>query len=177
MKAYHDNPAIKSSILDVLAEHRVADELVKGQYWENGKGCAVGCTVKSSDHMAYETKFGIPVMLARFEDRIFEGLPNEKAMLWPERFMSAIKPGADLSLVGWKFQWWLLTDESVNPGINHPLVKEAVKLCADALYPLTKGQPVDVSAASAAWSAAWSAESAAYEKMSDKLIELIVNCD
>ena len=165
MKAYLDAPRIKSDILAILASHRAADEIVKGQYWENGKGCAVGCTVKSSNHMAYETMFGIPVELARLEDQIFEGLPNATSMLWPERFMSAINVGADLSLVGWKFQWWLLTDEIANPGINHPLVRDAVKLCADAIYPLTKGLPVDESAVRVD-----------SETMADKLIELISVC-
>ena len=175
MLAYYNDPKIKNDILSQLADHASADQIVKGQYWKNGKGCAVGCTIHSGNHMDYEDRFGIPVMLARLEDRIFEGLPNEAAMKWPTRFMSAIEPGADLSLVGWKFQYWLLTDEEVNPGINHPLVKDSIKQCADVLIPLTKGQPVDQkaanamnaersaarSAASAAWSAAESAESAA----------------
>jgi len=174
MLAYYNDPKIKNDILSQLADHASADQIVKGQYWKNGKGCAVGCTIHSGNHMDYEDRFGIPVMLARLEDRIFEGLPNEAAMKWPTRFMSAIEPGADLSLVGWKFQYWLLTDEEVNPGINHPLVKDSIKQCADVLIPL-KGQPVDQkaanamnaersaarSAASAAWSAAESAESAA----------------
>jgi hypothetical protein len=42
MLAYHNDPAQKAAILQQLEQHRVADEIVKGQYWENGKGCAVG---------------------------------------------------------------------------------------------------------------------------------------
>lgn len=236
MLAYHNNPQIKSDILDQLQAHMDADELAKGQYWENGKGCAAACTIHGSDHMEYETRFGIPVMLARLEDRLFEGMPNEDAMLWPMRFMSAIQPGMDLSLVGWKFQYWLLTDPSVNPGITHETVRDAVKLCADVIYPLTEGLTIDPSAAlsaeksaariaeesaewsaaalaalaaesaaraariaewgamsavSAEWSAEWSArsaarsaewsaanaESAAYLRMSEKLLELIAECE
>lgn len=155
-----------------MAKHRDNDELVKGQYWEGGKGCAIGCTIYSGRHEEYETRFGIPQMLAHLEDRIFEGLPNAKAKEWPIRFMSAIEPGADLSRVGWQFLHWLLTDETVNPGIAHPLVRDSVKQCADVLVPLTKGEPVDRAAAlraliavrnaarSTEYSAAWSAESA-----------------
>jgi hypothetical protein len=51
--------------------------------------------------MAYETELGIPVMLARLEDWIFEGLPVERAKLWPKQFLTTIKSGSDLSLVGW----------------------------------------------------------------------------
>ena len=175
--AYHDNTAEKDAILEQLREHEKTDELVKGYYWEKGKGCAVGCTVHSANHSLYESKFGIPQMLAWLEDTIFEGLPNGKAKEWPIAFMSAIAPGTDLSLVGWKFLHWLLTDEKVNPGINHPLVKDAVKQCADVIAPLTKGRKVDASAAesarSAARSAAESAWSAACVLMSEKLLELL----
>jgi hypothetical protein len=165
MIAYNGDKKVKSKILKQLLAHAKADEIIKGKYWEGGKGCAVGCTIHSSDHAEYEPRFGVPQMLARLEDRIFEGLPNAEAKQWPIKFMSAIAPGADLSRVGWKFQYWLLTAEKLNPGINHPLVRDAVKKCADVLIPLTKGQPVDGPAAwsaeSAARSAARSAESAA----------------
>ena len=68
--AYHNKPEIKSGILAQLELHKAADEIIKGQYWKNGKGCAVGCTIHGQDHMQYETRFGIPVMLARLEDCI-----------------------------------------------------------------------------------------------------------
>jgi hypothetical protein len=163
MLAYHSNPTIKADILAQLERHRRADALVQGyEYWEDGKGCAVGCTLHSGNHMEYESRFGIPVMIARLEDCIFEGLPAEQARQWPERLMSAIEPGSDLSRVGWKFLHWLFTDEGVNPGITHPVVSGAIKQCADVLVPLTKGERVDESAAwSASWSAAWSAAASA----------------
>jgi hypothetical protein len=142
MLAYHSDPKIKSTILKQLRAHAKADEIIKGQYWNEGKGCAVGCTLHSSDHAEYESRFGIPLMLARLEDTIFEGLPNGRAQKWPIEFMAAIKPGADLSLVGWKFQYWLLTDEKVNPGINHLFVRDAVKSCADLLAELANGKTV-----------------------------------
>jgi hypothetical protein len=161
MIAYRNDLALKEKILAQLQAHHDADEIVKGQYWENGKGCAVGCTIHSGNHAEYERRFGIPQMLARLEDSIFEGLPNGNAKAWPMRFMGAIKPGSDLSRIGWQFMHWLLTDETVNPGINHPLVRDAVKQCADVLALLTKGLPVDKDAAeSAARSAAKSAKSA-----------------
>jgi hypothetical protein len=185
MKAYHSDELLKANILAALAAHRESDEIVKGHYWENGKGCAVGCTIKSGDHMAYEPLFGIPVALAYLEDRIFEGLPNELAEQWPERFMSAIRVGSDLSLVQWKFLHWLLTDLGVNPGINDSMVAESVSRCAEVLEVLADGGEVGLDAAesaaqsaeSAAGSAAWSAESAyGWSLMADKLIDLIKSC-
>ena len=82
MLAYNSDPNVKRAILRQLAAHREADEIVKGQYWENGKGCAVGCTLHSGEHVEYESRFGIPQMLARLEDAIFEGLPNEVSKEW-----------------------------------------------------------------------------------------------
>ena len=107
LKAYHGSPEIKAKYLARVRRHREADELIKGQYWRNGKGCAVGCTLEErfaeARHAAYETDLGIPVALARLEDSIFEGLPNAAAQAWPERFLSAIQPGADLSGVADQF--------------------------------------------------------------------------
>ena len=59
---------------------------------------------------AYETRFGIPEQLAQLEDVIFEWLPNEEAMLWPERFLSAFEVGKDYSKVWNHFAVWLLAD-------------------------------------------------------------------
>ncbi len=197
MIAYHGNPEIKARVLAQLTAHARADEIVQGYgYWQGGRGCAVGCTIHSGEHAEYETRFGIPQMIARLEDRIFEGLPVARARKWPIQFASAIVPGADLSRVGWLFLHWLLTDAKVNPRIEHPIVRGAIKRCAVALVPLTKGQPVDVGAAwsaesaaysaawgagpkywnaarCAAWSAARSAASAAYALMADKLLALL----
>ena len=111
--AYHNDPKVKKDILAQLQQHYDRDEIVQGRYWEDGKGCAVGCTVHSSDHGLYPLLFGIPVILARLEDDIFELLPNHKAKEWPIAFMSAIKPGQDLSLVVWRLLHWTTIQESV----------------------------------------------------------------
>ena len=102
--AYHGKPELKDETMAMIAAHRLADELAKGAYVRrNGKVayCAVGCLLKDPEggHMRYESEFGIPAQLAHIEDGIFESLPDELCRLWPERFMGAIRPGADLSLV------------------------------------------------------------------------------
>ena len=210
MQAYLNKNEVKTTLLTQLQSHYDADEIVKGRYWECGKGCAVGCTLHNSNHAEYETKLGIPEMLAHLEDTIFEGLPNDKAKQWPIRFSKAIKVGADLSRIGYQFMYWnlienLVLKDSDNAEVQKVIIqcRAAIAQCAEAICPLTKGQPFDESAAwsaaeSAAWSAAesaesaarsaaelvrsaaWSApesaaESAAYEKMADKLIELLEN--
>lgn len=147
MLAFQDTTVSKEAVMAQLRRHAAADVIVKGRYWSNGKGCAVGCTIHSGNHAEYETRFGIPQMLARLEDTIFEGLSNAEAKEWPLQFMTTVQPGADLSCVGWQFLHWLLTDEKISPGINHSLVRDVVKRCADVFAPLTKGELVDTSVA------------------------------
>ena len=103
MKAFHNDVAIKEKYLARVKAHELADEIIKGKYWENGKGCAVGCTIEGNEHSRYETELGIPRQIARLEDRIFEGRPNKEAMKFPLKFLQAIKVGADLSIVIPKF--------------------------------------------------------------------------
>ena len=123
MLAFHSDPTLKSFVLAELQQHRADDKLVKGDYWGKGKGCAVGCTLEAvrlrrgessinhASHALYETELGIPSVLARLEDRFFEALPNGDSQAWPERFTSAIRPGADLAMVWPRFADWLLTEE------------------------------------------------------------------
>src|ERR1700682_1649930 len=110
MLAFHSDPSVKEKYLNRVLAHRAADEIIHGTYWTGSKGCAVGCTVHqdSDAHTAFETELGIPCAIARLEDRIFEGLPNGEAKDFPAQFLSAIRPGADLSLVVDKFLYWLL---------------------------------------------------------------------
>lgn len=140
MIAYHGLETNKDDILTQIKRHRLADEITKGFYWQDGKGCAVGCTIHSSNHIDYEERFGIPVMLARMEDKIFEGLPNRLAKMWPERFMGAIKPGADLSDVGWQLLHWVLSNNTDESKFHNKEVKDAAIYCADVLLPIMIGR-------------------------------------
>lgn len=115
MKAFHSDPKIKDYYLQRVRSHAAADEIAKGQYVGKGKNgkpqmCAVGCTIHGSDHSAYERELGIPQILARLEDRIFENLPEDLMKTWPDRFLSAITVGTDLSKVWPKFAIFLLID-------------------------------------------------------------------
>ena len=141
MQAFFNDVSVKAKYLDRVRQHAAADEIIHGKYWENGKGCAVGCTIHGSKHMDYESELGIPVMLAHLEDRLFEGQPNGKSKLFPERFLIAARIGADLSRVGWKFLHWLLTEELASR--DDPRVSAQIKRCADVLVPLTGNSTTD----------------------------------
>ena len=113
MLTFHGSQELKDQRIAQVRAHRLADQLVKGQYWENGKGCAVACILHSSDHWLAESELGIPVELFYLTDRIFESLPNGEAMMWPERFLQAIPVGVDLRAthVNKRFVLGMLTDE------------------------------------------------------------------
>ena len=110
MRAFHGDPAIKAKYLDRVRMHAAADEIIKDKYWENGKGCAVGCTIHSSVHEKYQDLLGIPVSLALLEDLIFENLPNAEAKLFPSQFLEAIPVGADLKTTSFRFSAFLLNE-------------------------------------------------------------------
>ena len=171
MKAFHNDRKIKEHYLSRVRAHAAADEIVQGLYWQNGKGCAVGCSVNSSDHSAYEREMGIPQVLARLEDRIFEGLELSEAKKWPVEFLESISVGADLSLVWSHFAIWILTDPE--HGVSRFNKSTAITDVA-ALYQLQidgknptieewrKADAADDAAAYAAYAAAAYADAAAY---------------
>jgi hypothetical protein len=171
MQAFHNDPKIKAKYLRRVRAHAKADEIIHGKYWEDGKGCAIGCTIHGNSHQAYEDGLGIPVALAYLEDTLFEGQRNSDAKQFPVRFLSAIRVGADLSRVQFQFLHWLLTEELA--GRDNPAVAAVIKECADAIEPGTRGLPIDLnrvkkaaeaaraaSAAEAVW-AAWTAAASA----------------
>ena len=131
MQAFHNDPLIKEKYLTRLNEHYKSDEIIKGTYWEDGKGCAVGCTIHSNYHKNYELELGIPKNIAHLQDRIFEGLPNKLAKKFPLQFLSAIKVGADLKNVNNLFTIWVLTDEKYGV-LQYAKDKKIVQDVADA---------------------------------------------
>lgn len=150
MFAFREDSVIKREVLAQLVACREAGELAPGRYRENISGRrtsrAIICTIRSEDISEYESRLGIPQMLAELKGCLFEGLPHSAAISWPERFMGAIRPGSDLSRVGWQFLHCLLSDQTANPGISHPSVNHAVERCADVLVPLARGVSVDAAA-------------------------------
>lgn len=142
--AYHGRADIKKKYLGRVRAHRLADNLKQGVTWENGKGCAIGCTLEAYRHERYEAELGVPQPLAQLEDSIFEGLPKSEAQKWPEAFLRAIKPGADLSLVWAKFAVWLLLDKKagVLRYANSDAAKKAITGVADCYKRVIKGGKV-----------------------------------
>ncbi len=188
MKSFHSDSSIKATYHQRVLDHAAADQIVKGQYWQGGKGCAVGCTIHGDDHSRYETELGIPQILAHLEDRIFESLPNHLAMTWPQRFLEAIPVGVDLSKVWPQFAIFLLTDMT-QCASRHPqcdVVAQAykdelagvrvdwMKVTTTAAYAAAYAAYADADAAYVATYAAYAAADATVRTaQSEKLLELL----
>jgi hypothetical protein len=180
MKAFHGDEAVKQKYLARLKAHHEADEIIQGTGWENGHGCAVGCTLNKYDHVAYEHELGLPQWLARLQDVIFEGLPVGKAQQFAVDFLAAVPIGADVSEVRFKLAsargHKTREAQTANPAAYAKQCVAAIDLviayCDDPLRTEIQRSAAwsaaeSAAAAAAAWSAAesaaaaWSARSAA----------------
>jgi hypothetical protein len=110
MRAFHNDPKVKEKYCERTLAHQKADEIIQGIGWDNGNGCAVGCTLENYDHKQYEVELGIPEWLAHLEDIIFEGLNKEHAVLWPARFLKAVNVGSDLDKIKTPFTIFILEE-------------------------------------------------------------------
>ena len=149
MLAFGDTAVTKIQLVESLERHAAVDAFIKGRYWSDGKGCAVGCSLhdfhaEPGDHAAYEPLFGIPQVLARLEDGIFEGLPIDAAKEWPLRFARAVRPGADLTSVWPKFAVWLLVDpeHGVIRYAKTDATRKAIQDVADGYVAGIEGRPL-----------------------------------
>jgi len=204
MHAYHSNPQLKAQFIRLLRWHQEQDKIVQGSYQDTdeagahftvngwsfasfGAGCAVGCSIESlriiqgkagadyQDHAAYEELIGVPRVLARLEDGIFERLPIEEAKQWPIQFAESIPVGADLARVWPRFAVWLMDDAEfgVIRFARNDRQRAAIQDVADAYRRVLEGQEVTrtewrqyaadaADAADAAAAAAYAAYAAAY---------------
>jgi hypothetical protein len=143
MLTFHGDPSIKDKYVRRLKAHHRADEIIKGTYWEDERGCCVGCTLHSDSHAAYETELGLPEWYAWLIDAIFEGLPSGKAQDFAVASLGQIPVGVDI--------------DSVRGPFLRFLTEESGDCCLDAemsASPSMAARSAARSAARAAWAAA-----------------------
>jgi hypothetical protein len=90
----------------VVAEHIAADAVVQGNYWnrEQQRGCFIGCLAHSNDPSVPERTYGLPVMVQRIAEGIFEALPAEDARAFFAALPESVAcDGKDLTRVRWQF--------------------------------------------------------------------------
>ena len=89
-----------------VAAHVAADSIVQGTYWDSGNesGCFIGCLAKSDDPTINEATYGLPVMVQRIAENIFEALPADEAKAFFAALPDAVAcDGKDLTKVAWQF--------------------------------------------------------------------------
>ena len=84
-----------------VASHVAADVVRQGSYTT----CFIGCLANNTDDPKYiENTYGIPVMVSRLSESIFEGLPSDEAPAFFGALPAAVRcDGKDLSRVPWQF--------------------------------------------------------------------------
>jgi hypothetical protein len=101
MQPFNGDAALAAKTVAEMKAHRAADRLTKGQYWEAGRGCAIGCLVQSSSHGDAAALCNAPAQIMGLVDCIFEGLPWPANLDWPVKFLVALKANLnkDISLL------------------------------------------------------------------------------
>jgi hypothetical protein len=89
-----------------VAAHVAADSIAQGVYWDEGnkRGCFIGCLAHSNDPEINEQTYGLPIMVQRIAESIFEALPDDEAKAFFAALPDAVScDGKDLRKVGWQF--------------------------------------------------------------------------
>ena len=155
MKAFLGQKSTKQFYVDRIKRHRSKESLLQSfEYWADGKGCALGCTLEQGEgvHEAYPEKLGLPVWLAYLEEHIFEALPEADAKEWPLQFLEAIPVGASIpDSLRDRFQvFWLERQKTQIDRAKYDQVATAV----DGVISLLVQAIESYEPESAAWSAA-----------------------
>ncbi len=97
------NIALMTAEIDA---HRAADLLVQRKYYDpnTGRGCFIGCLAHDDDAAVIADRFGLPDVLTRLMESIFERLPFDEASEFFSEIPRAIgRDGRDLTRVQWAF--------------------------------------------------------------------------
>ena len=130
MLSYHNNPKLKEQLEKQMELHTINDEIIQNKYWEKGKGCFIGCAAHSDDPQILEDVYGIPLVLSRIAECIFESLPSKDAKTFPLEIVRSIPVGVDLDYIWPEFAIWLLIDpeHGVARVNNNPAITNLAKL-------------------------------------------------
>ena len=138
------NKAVIEQLIPLADAHQAADEYAAGNYWEGngrGTGCSVGCTVhdaialgvlpKGTDHGSHAelaAATGMPEMLWRLADYIFEGLPQSARREWTPRLLRAAAGCPDIDRVPARIMYrcaMRLADEAIRPDVRESALTNA----------------------------------------------------
>ena len=150
-----------------VAAHVAADSIVQGTYWNiaTNKGCFIGCLAKSDDPTINEITYGLPVMVQRIAESIFEALPADEAKAFFAALPDAVAcDGKDLTRVGWQFLAAELRSLPEQPteiqAVIDPVIAGMDLLASGQEWPADAAAWAARAARAAARAAAWAADAA-----------------
>jgi len=119
MKAFNNDPDLKTKLQKRMRKHIQNDELVRTLGWHQGRGCNVGCLVHQYNHKKFES-IGMPAWFAVVIDNTFESVQQGKHHKFAMNWLNAMPVGFDK----WEdlkinfITWGLSTVEKLHPIIN-----------------------------------------------------------
>jgi hypothetical protein len=144
-----------------VAAHVAADTIIQGIYWDEASqsGCFIGCLAHDDDPESNEAEYGLPVMVQRIAENIFEALPAADAKVFFAALPDAVGcDGKDLSRVGWQFLAAELRSLPPQPAD----IQEVIDPVIAGMDRLANGQDWPAATAKAAAKAAANAAADAY---------------
>jgi hypothetical protein len=166
--AYFGRSDLRDTAIAEMEEHKRLDQIVKGTYGDlpptakNFRGCMIGCLGGKKRHEGCLDRFNFPIRLSNLFDAIFEGLPDPDHIAFTTDALSAINPGADLSMVAERWIHWLLTAPEMRLiELAEENGKKAIKQVAGLYARRIAADEPTMEEWDAAWAAAWDAAGAA----------------
>ena len=93
-----------STMKTEVDKHIKADAVAQMYYWNGSRGCFIGCLSQGYNPTVIEDEYGIPVVVSKISDNIFQNLSKEDAIQFFSDFPDAAEvDNKDLSLVHLQF--------------------------------------------------------------------------
>lgn len=133
---FHGHIKIKDERLVRVKQHQAADEIIQGTYYRHDPeaGGIIWAIMHNSSHSAFEVQLGIPYLIARLADNIFEYLPDPEFKEFPVLFLSSVPVGVLLRLVPYRFFIWFISGSKYSLLLNEKSASTQKDLKALADY-------------------------------------------
>ncbi len=138
MKSYLNSEKLKTDTLQKLkisiAQHKI--EQTVSNYWEDGKGTAMGVISECDEGDTIAAQYGFPEQLLGIQNHIFKMLPTPQAEQFSVDFLERIPLGVDLNNVWKKYFIWLFVevDNSLMDVLGHiDLARITIEKTVDTL--------------------------------------------
>lgn len=147
---------VKSRMIELADEHQKNDEYLAGRFWNNGKGCSIGCTIHDAkklglvdeleygDHAALAKVLGVPEFVTRIMDTIFEWLPDAERPAFTPLVLRTIRPDRHYATLQDHFSAWCMLDPKYGVSIvaSNPDVRCVSKRIGELYAKRARGEAI-----------------------------------